>query len=133
MPRRQARRAGISKVLFSVHYFHKAEWQEFRCQDAGLAARLMARNRIRRGTSAADESCVMKSVARPVGFLFGTAAWCCGLLIAAAATDSANAAGCRFENQGEGHVSAVIDSRTFRLDDGREVRLAGIETLTKEA
>ena len=32
-----------------------------------------------------------------------------------------------FESQGEGRVAAVIDARTFRLDDGREVRLAGIE------
>jgi len=37
------------------------------------------------------------------------------------------AAGCVFEPQGEGRVAAVIDARTFRLDDGREVRLAGIE------
>ena len=39
----------------------------------------------------------------------------------------ASAAGCAFEPQGEGRVAAVIDARTFRLDDGREVRLAGIE------
>jgi hypothetical protein len=38
----------------------------------------------------------------------------------------ANAAGCSFEPQGEGRVAAVIDARTIRLDDGREVRLAGI-------
>jgi len=37
---------------------------------------------------------------------------------------------CSFEVQGEGRVGAVIDARTFRMDDGREVRLAGIETLT---
>ena len=37
------------------------------------------------------------------------------------------AAGCAFEPQGEGRVAAVIDGRTFRLDDGREVRLVGIE------
>jgi endonuclease YncB( thermonuclease family) len=36
---------------------------------------------------------------------------------------------CSFEAQGEGRVSAVIDARTFRMDDGREVRLAGIETV----
>ena len=36
-------------------------------------------------------------------------------------------AGCAFEPQGEGRVAAVIDARSFRLDDGREVRLAGIE------
>lgn len=37
-------------------------------------------------------------------------------------------AACDFTPQGEGRVVAVIDARTFRLDDGREVRLAGIET-----
>ncbi|MBR1195684.1 thermonuclease family protein [Bradyrhizobium sp. AUGA SZCCT0240] len=42
------------------------------------------------------------------------------------ATTPANAAGCIFEPQGEGRVAAVIDARSFRLDDGREVRLAGI-------
>ena len=44
----------------------------------------------------------------------------------------ARAAGCSFEPQGEGRVAAVIDARTFRLDDGREVRLAGIEPVTTE-
>ncbi|HXO73360.1 MAG TPA: hypothetical protein VN838_30755, partial [Bradyrhizobium sp.] len=38
------------------------------------------------------------------------------------------ASACSFEPQGEGRVSAIIDARTFRMDDGREVRLAGIET-----
>ena len=47
-----------------------------------------------------------------------------GLLVAAAPAD---AAGCAFEPQGEGRVAAVIDARTFRLTDGREIRLAGIE------
>ena len=37
------------------------------------------------------------------------------------------AAGCNFEPQGEGSVAAIIDGRTFRLQDGREIRLAGIE------
>ena len=37
------------------------------------------------------------------------------------------AAGCAFEPQGEGRVAAVLDARTFRLDDGREIRLAGVE------
>ncbi len=44
-----------------------------------------------------------------------------------AGADSASAA-CSFAAQGEGHVTTIIDGRTFRLDDGREVRLAGIET-----
>ena len=42
------------------------------------------------------------------------------------------AAGCAFEPQGEGRVAAVIDARTFRLDDGREVRLAGIVPVTAD-
>jgi endonuclease YncB( thermonuclease family) len=37
------------------------------------------------------------------------------------------AADCSFEPQGEGRVAAVIDGRSLRLDDGREIRLAGIE------
>jgi len=41
--------------------------------------------------------------------------------------DPARAA-CRFEPQGEGRVAEIIDGRSFRMTDGREVRLAGIET-----
>ena len=43
-----------------------------------------------------------------------------------------DAAGCAFEPQGEGRVAAVLDARTFRLDDGREIRLAGIEPIATE-
>src|SRR5882757_11019298 len=50
--------------------------------------------------------------------------------IAPTTTGPALAAACSFEAQGEGRVSAIIDARTFRMDDGREVRLAGIETVT---
>ena len=57
--------------------------------------------------------------------------------VAAAATllihvAPASAAGCAFEPQGEGRVAAVIDARTFRLDDGREVHLTGIEPATPD-
>jgi endonuclease YncB( thermonuclease family) len=52
------------------------------------------------------------------------------ILLAAAAANPATAAPCSFEPQGEGRVSAIIDARSFRMDDGREVRLAGIETVT---
>jgi endonuclease YncB( thermonuclease family) len=45
---------------------------------------------------------------------------------------AAGAAGCAFEPQGEGRVAAVLDARTFRLDDGREIRLAGIEPAATE-
>lgn len=47
---------------------------------------------------------------------------------------SAFASPCRFESQGEGRVAA-IDARSLRLDDGREIRLTGIEptATTKQA
>jgi endonuclease YncB( thermonuclease family) len=54
------------------------------------------------------------------------------LLLAAVAASPAHAAGCAFEPQGEGRVVAVIDARSFRLEDGREVRLAGIEPVVTE-
>ena len=54
------------------------------------------------------------------------------LLLVAAAAGPADAAGCAFEPQGEGRVAAVIDARSFRLQDGREVRLAGIEPVVAE-
>jgi endonuclease YncB( thermonuclease family) len=44
-----------------------------------------------------------------------------------AAAGPAMAAGCSFQPQGEGRVAAAIDARSFRLEDGREIRLAGIE------
>jgi endonuclease YncB( thermonuclease family) len=53
-------------------------------------------------------------------------------MLVAAAAGPAVAAGCAFEPQGEGRVAAVIDSRSFRLQDGREVRLAGIEPVVAE-
>jgi len=46
-----------------------------------------------------------------------------------ATISGAAAAACSFEPQGEGRVSAIIDARSFRMDDGRDVRLAGIEIL----
>ncbi|WP_025032625.1 thermonuclease family protein [Bradyrhizobium sp. DOA9] len=42
------------------------------------------------------------------------------------ASGSALASPCQFESQGEGRVAAIVDARSVRLDDGREVRLAGI-------
>ncbi|XUM23938.1 thermonuclease family protein [Bradyrhizobium oligotrophicum S58] len=43
-----------------------------------------------------------------------------------------HAAPCMFAELGEGHVSEIIDARSVRLDDGREVRLAGIEVPSEE-
>jgi endonuclease YncB( thermonuclease family) len=42
------------------------------------------------------------------------------------------AEGCLFEPQGEGRVAEIIDGRSFRLTDGREIRLAGIESAANE-
>jgi endonuclease YncB( thermonuclease family) len=53
-----------------------------------------------------------------------TIAWVAG---ATTSTGPASAAPCAFEPQGEGRVTEVIDARSFRLQDGREIRLAGIE------
>ena len=42
---------------------------------------------------------------------------------------------CQFEAQGEGRVAAIVDARSVRFDDGREIRLTGIEAIstTKQA
>src|ERR1700744_1404192 len=48
-------------------------------------------------------------------------------LALAASTGAAHAAPCTFGERGEGHVAEVIDGKSFRLSDGREIRLAGIE------
>ena len=42
------------------------------------------------------------------------------------------AAGCSFQSQGDGSVAAIIDARSFRLEDGREVVLAGVEPVGTE-
>jgi endonuclease YncB( thermonuclease family) len=55
-----------------------------------------------------------------------------GIVLLAAAAGPVRAAACNFELQGEGRVAAIIDARSFRLDDGREVRLAGIEPVAAE-
>src|SRR5258708_39221808 len=72
---------------------------------------------------------VMKSVTRTIRLRRCAAILFCGVVIAST-TRSAIAAGCSFEPQGEGRVGTIIDNRTFRLEDGREVRLAGIQTVT---
>jgi endonuclease YncB( thermonuclease family) len=54
---------------------------------------------------------------------------CVGLV----AGDRAFAAPCSFQAQGEGRVAAVTDARSFRLTDGREIKLAGIEPTSADA
>src|SRR3984893_12327540 len=76
----------------------------------------------------------MKSVIRTAGHCgrFFGAMLPCGLMLVADAASPADAAGCAFEPQGEGRVAEILDARSFRLDDGREVRLAGIEPVASE-
>jgi endonuclease YncB( thermonuclease family) len=58
-------------------------------------------------------------------------AWRCRASAAAflvlASSGQTLAADCALEPQGEGRVAAVLDGRDLRLEDGREVRLIGIE------
>ena len=76
----------------------------------------------------------MKSVIRRAGqrSRFFGAVLPCGLMLVAGAAGPADAAGCAFEPQGEGRVAEILDARTFRLADGREIRLTGIEPVTAE-
>jgi endonuclease YncB( thermonuclease family) len=57
--------------------------------------------------------------------------WSALLVLAASLADAdpgrGQAPACRLDPLASGHVRAVTDGRTFLLDDGREVRLAGIE------
>lgn len=47
--------------------------------------------------------------------------------MAGARAESRPATACRFEVAGSGQVRAITDGRSFILDDGREIRLGGIE------
>ncbi len=49
------------------------------------------------------------------------------LALLVSAPEAAFAAICQFEPQGGGRVAEIVDARSLRLDDGREVRLVGIE------
>ncbi len=54
------------------------------------------------------------------------------LIATCAAVSPGRAAPCMFAELGEGRVKEIIDARSFRLSDGREVKLAGIETPSPE-
>ena len=57
------------------------------------------------------------------------AALACSMMAATPAV----AAACSFAAQGEGRVATVTDARSFRLTDGRDIRLAGIEPVAHDA
>jgi endonuclease YncB( thermonuclease family) len=67
------------------------------------------------------------------GIRAGVAAALACAVVALGADAAALAAPCSFEAQGEGRVAAVSDARSFRLTDGREIRLAGIEPVSADA
>jgi hypothetical protein len=67
------------------------------------------------------EQAIEVMMREPSGRRVGLAA-----ILVAVSVSAANAV-CALAPQGEGRVSATLDARTFRLDDGREIRLAGIE------
>jgi endonuclease YncB( thermonuclease family) len=71
------------------------------------------------------QECGMTSAGRTFrrACLTGLAA---GVALAVAASPLP-ASPCSFEAQGEGHVAEIIDGKSFRLSDGREIKLAGIE------
>jgi len=48
-------------------------------------------------------------------------------VLVVASHEAALAGPCQFETQGEGRIAEIVDARSLRLDDGREVRLLGIE------
>ncbi|MBV8926724.1 MAG: thermonuclease family protein [Bradyrhizobium sp.] len=54
-------------------------------------------------------------------------------LLVAASIASSRAGDCAFEPQGDGHVVEVTGGRSFRLADGREIKLAGIEPVASAA
>src|ERR1700730_8862514 len=76
----------------------------------------------------------MKSVIRTAGHCgrFFGAMLPCAILFMTSAIAPADAAGCASKPQGEGRVAEILDARSFRLADGREVRLAGIEPVATE-
>ena len=84
--------------------------------DVALGVRIAQGLRVRTTTSA------RKSARRTF-----RRAWLAGLAALALASAPLRAAPCVFEPQGEGRVAEIIDGKSFRLADGREIRLAGIE------
>jgi endonuclease YncB( thermonuclease family) len=60
---------------------------------------------------------------------------CIGIGLVASAFGTARAEGgaCHFEVLGSGKVAKVVDGRSFVMDDGREVRIAGIEVPSASA
>lgn len=62
---------------------------------------------------------------RSTALAAGLAVW-----LAWSAPLTAREAPCAGERIGEGRVASIIDARTFRMQDGREVRLAGVEDTT---
>lgn len=52
------------------------------------------------------------------------------IVLAVAGPAASDATPCAFESLGDGRVTGIVDARSFRLADGREVKLAGVELAT---
>ncbi len=135
-----ASRAAANAVMHAKRYFHLAEWIE---QDGGLDKRSGGRLGM---PSAGAKARAFPLQRRPQMVLargmrsahrFGTFRLVPYARLAALATlvanSAASAAPCAFALQGEGRVAAIVDARSLRLADGREVKLAGIEPVSLEA
>ena len=79
------------------------------------------------GTGGAESSGMIRPALRCSAALPACAVSLFVLAVVLAAAGRADAADCELERQGEGRVAAVADARSLRLEDGREIRLAGIE------
>src|SRR3954471_13048663 len=103
-PRRRRRRP--RRWPLTPHCFRAAEW---------------TRHRRRHRVAALAGDRPMR-VAASVHLLLRSA-----VLVAATIAVGSARAGCIGEPQGAGRVAEIIDIRTFRMADGAEIRLAGIE------
>jgi endonuclease YncB( thermonuclease family) len=73
-----------------------------------------------------------RDITKEIGIARHATILLCGMTLIATIPRQADAAGCIFQTQSEGHVVAILDARTFRLSDNREIRLEGIEPVTTE-
>jgi endonuclease YncB( thermonuclease family) len=83
--------------------------------------------------SAADDSRSSPVAPRRLLWVLVAALAACATGARAESFGTALAGGCKLETMGTGVVNSVVDGRTITLDDGRTVRLAGIEVEPPQA
>jgi endonuclease YncB( thermonuclease family) len=74
----------------------------------------------------ATSGAVSSGMSRP-SYCRGATRLACVATLMLTFSECAIALDCMLEHHGEGRVAAVLDERSLRLEDGREIRLAGIE------